>query len=48
LINRGNRDAIVLEIGSRAATERAHHWEIDMLAVRRTPDMGRQGPLERA
>jgi len=38
LINRGDRDAIVLEIGSRAARERAHYSEIDMLAVR--DDMG--------
>jgi uncharacterized cupin superfamily protein len=34
LINRGNCDAVVLEIGSRAATERAHYCEVDMLAVR--------------
>ena len=34
LVNRSNRDAIFIEVGSRAPTERAHYSDIDMLAVR--------------
>lgn len=34
LINRSDRDAIVLEVGSRAAIERAHYSDIDMKVVR--------------
>jgi uncharacterized cupin superfamily protein len=34
LINRSDRDAVFLEVGSRAATERAHYSEIDMMVVR--------------
>ena len=34
LINRSDRDAVFLEVGSRAATERAHYSEIDMKVVR--------------
>jgi uncharacterized cupin superfamily protein len=31
LINRSNREAVVLEIGSRAPTERAYYSDIDMM-----------------
>jgi uncharacterized cupin superfamily protein len=34
LSNRSDRDAIIMEIGTRAATERAHYSDIDMLATR--------------
>lgn len=34
LVNRSNRDAVFLEVGTRAATERAHYSEIDMMVVR--------------
>jgi uncharacterized cupin superfamily protein len=34
LVNRGTRDAIFIEIGTRAATERGHYPDIDMLATR--------------
>ena len=30
LINRSNRDAIIMEIGTRAAAERAHYSEVDL------------------
>ena len=30
LINRSNRDAVFIEVGSRAARERAHYSDIDM------------------
>lgn len=34
LVNRSNRDVVLIEVGSRAPTERAHYSDIDMLAVR--------------
>ena len=34
LINRSNRDAVFIEIGTRAPTERAHYSEIDMKVER--------------
>jgi uncharacterized cupin superfamily protein len=34
LINRSDRDAVFIEVGTRAATERAHYSEIDMMVVR--------------
>ena len=34
LINRTDRDARIIEIGTRAVAERAHYSEIDMLVVR--------------
>jgi uncharacterized cupin superfamily protein len=34
LINRSDRDAVFLEIGSRATVERAHYSDIDMMALR--------------
>jgi len=34
LVNRGNGDATFIEIGTRAATERAHYSDIDMMATR--------------
>jgi uncharacterized cupin superfamily protein len=34
LINRSNRDAVFIEVGTRAASERAHYSEIDMMVVR--------------
>jgi len=34
LINRSNHDAIFIEVGTRAATERAHYSDIDMMVVR--------------
>ena len=33
LVNRSNRDAVVLEIGSRAPTERAYYSDIDMMVT---------------
>jgi uncharacterized cupin superfamily protein len=34
LINRSNRDAVFIEVGTRAVSERAHYSEIDMMVVR--------------
>jgi len=34
IINRSNRDAVFIEVGSRAPTERAHYSEIDMKVER--------------
>jgi uncharacterized cupin superfamily protein len=34
LVNRSNRDAILIEIGTRAPSERAHYSDIDMMVVR--------------
>ena len=34
LINRSQRDTVFIEVGTRAATERAHYSEIDMMVVR--------------
>jgi uncharacterized cupin superfamily protein len=34
LINRGSRDAIYLEIGTRAASERVHYCDVDMIMER--------------
>ena len=34
LINRSSRDAVFIEVGSRAAQERAHYSDIDMQVVR--------------
>jgi uncharacterized cupin superfamily protein len=34
LINRSNRDAIFVEVGTRAPSERAHYPDIDLMAVR--------------
>jgi uncharacterized cupin superfamily protein len=34
LVNRSNRDAVVLEVGSRAVKERAFYSDIDMMVVR--------------
>jgi len=34
LVNRGNRDAKLIEIGTRAPEERAHYPGLDMMAVR--------------
>ena len=34
LINRSNRDAVFIEVGSRAARERAHYSDIDMKVER--------------
>ena len=34
LINRSQRDAVFIEVGTRAATERAHYSDIDMKVVR--------------
>jgi uncharacterized cupin superfamily protein len=34
LVNRSNRDAIFIEVGTRAASERAHYSDIDMQVVR--------------
>jgi uncharacterized cupin superfamily protein len=34
LVNKSGRDVLYLEIGTRAATERAHYPEIDMIAVK--------------
>jgi uncharacterized cupin superfamily protein len=34
LINHSDRDAVFIEVGTRASTERAHYSEIDMMVVR--------------
>ena len=34
LINRSQRDAVFIEVGTRAAAERVHYSDIDMMAVR--------------
>jgi uncharacterized cupin superfamily protein len=34
IINRSNHDAVFIEVGTRAPTERAHYSEIDMVFVR--------------
>jgi len=34
LVNRSNRDAVFIEVGSRAAAERAHYSEIDLVFER--------------
>jgi uncharacterized cupin superfamily protein len=34
LLNRSNRDAVYLEIGTRAKTERAHYADVDLAAVK--------------
>ena len=34
LINRTNHDAVFIEVGSRAPTERAHYSDIDMMVIR--------------
>ena len=34
LVNRADRDAVYLEIGTRAKRERAHYPEFDLLAVK--------------
>jgi len=34
LINRSSRDAVFIEVGSRAPTERAHYSDIDMMVIR--------------
>ncbi len=34
LVNRSARDAVLMEVGSRAPTERAHYSDIDMKVVR--------------
>jgi uncharacterized cupin superfamily protein len=34
LINRTNRDAVFIEVGTRAVSERAHYSDIDMMVVR--------------
>jgi len=34
LINRSSRDAVFIEVGTRAPAERAHYSEIDMMVVR--------------
>ncbi|MEI9803657.1 MAG: cupin domain-containing protein [Pseudolabrys sp.] len=34
LINRSNRDAVFIEVGTRAPADRAHYSEIDMIVVR--------------
>ena len=34
LVNRSNRDAVFIEVGTRAPSERAHYSEIDMMVVR--------------
>ncbi|HMF21708.1 MAG TPA: cupin domain-containing protein [Pseudolabrys sp.] len=34
LINRSDRDAVFIEVGTRAPAERAHYSEIDMMVVR--------------
>lgn len=34
LVNRSNRDAVFIEVGSRAARERAHYSDIDMKVER--------------
>jgi uncharacterized cupin superfamily protein len=34
LVNRSGRDAVFIEVGTRAAAERAHYSDIDMMVVR--------------
>jgi uncharacterized cupin superfamily protein len=34
LINRSDRDAVFIEVGTRAAADRAHYSDIDMMVVR--------------
>ena len=34
LINRSDRNAVFIEVGTRALTERAHYSEIDMMVIR--------------
>jgi uncharacterized cupin superfamily protein len=34
LVNRSNSDAVFVEVGSRAAVERAHYSDIDMMVTR--------------
>jgi len=34
LINRSSRDAVFIEVGTRAAAEKAHYSDIDMMVVR--------------
>ena len=34
LVNRSDRDAVFVEVGTRAASERAHYSDIDMMVVR--------------
>ena len=34
LINRSDRDAVFIEVGTRASSERAHYSDIDMMVVR--------------
>ena len=34
LVNRSNRDAVFIEVGTRAAAEKAHYSDIDMMVVR--------------
>jgi uncharacterized cupin superfamily protein len=34
IINRSSRDAVFIEVGTRAPSERAHYSEIDMMVVR--------------
>ncbi len=34
LVNRSNRDAVILEVGTRATTERAYYADIDMMVTR--------------
>ncbi len=34
IVNRSDRDAVIIEVGSRAPAERAQYSEIDMVAVR--------------
>lgn len=34
LINRSDRDAVFIEVGTRAPSERAHYSDIDMMVVR--------------
>jgi len=41
LINKSQRDALFLEIGTRAAHERAHYPDIDLMAERDAPGAGR-------
>jgi uncharacterized cupin superfamily protein len=41
LINKSQRDAVFLEIGTRAERERAHYPDIDLMAARDAPGAGR-------
>jgi len=34
LVNRSDRDAVILEVGTRATTERAYYADIDMMVTR--------------